>query len=53
MIIYGELDPLPKHKAQLVFKDKREDIDKLNIPNIEYSNQHIDVEIPYGSRDCS
>ena len=26
-------------------------IAKVNIPNIAYPNQHIDIEIPHGSRD--
>ena len=30
---------------------KREHIAKVNIPNIAYPNQHIDTEIPNGSRD--
>ena len=30
---------------------KREHIAKVNIPNTAYLNQHIDTEIPNGSRD--
>ena len=51
MSIYGELNPKPEHRTQFAFKGKREHIVKVNIPNIGYPNQHIDVEIPAGSRD--
>ena len=51
MNIYGELNPEPEHRTQFAFKGKREHIVKVNIPNIGYPNQHIDVEIPAGSRD--
>lgn len=49
--IYGELEPQPEHRTQFAFKGKREHIVKVNIPNIGYPNQHIDVEIPSGSCD--
>ena len=49
MSIYGELNPEPEHRAQFVFKGKREHIAKVNIPNTGYPNQHIDVEILAGS----
>ena len=48
--VYGELDPRLKHRTQFVFKDKREHIAKVNMPNIVYPNQHIDIEILHGSR---
>ena len=51
MSIYGELNPEPEHRTQFAFKGKREHIVKVNILNIGYPNQHIDVEIPAGSRD--
>ena len=51
MSVYGELDPMVEHRTQLVFKGKREHIAKVNMPNIAYPNQHIDIEIPHGSRD--
>ena len=51
MSIYGELNPETEHRTQFEFKGKREHIVKVNIPNIGYPNQHIDVEIPAGSRD--
>ena len=49
MSVYGELKP--EHRTQFAFKGKREHMVKVNIPNIGYPNQHIDVEIPAGSRD--
>ena len=51
MSIYGELNPETEHRNQFAFKGKREHIVKVDIPNIGYPNQHIDVEIPAGSRD--
>ena len=51
MSICGELNPEPEHRTQFSFKGKREHIVKVNIPNIGYPNQHIDVEIPAGSQD--
>ena len=46
MRIYGELDPMVEHRTQFAFKGKREHITKVKMPNIAYSNQHIDTEIP-------
>ena len=40
-----------EHRTQFAFKGKREHIDKVNIPNIAYPSQHIDIDIPHGSRD--
>ena len=51
MSVYGELDPMVEHRTQFVFKGKREHIAKVNMPNIAYPNQHIDIEIPDGSRN--
>ena len=51
MSVYGKLDPLIEHRTQSAFKDKREHIAKLNIPNIAYLSQHIDIQIPHGPRD--
>ena len=51
MTAYGDLDPMVEHRIQFAFKGKREHIAKVNIPNIAYPNQHIDIEIPHGSRD--
>ena len=51
MNIYRELDPIAESRTQFAFKSKREHIAKVNIPNLTYTNQHIDIEIPIGSRD--
>ena len=51
MIVYGEMDPMVEHRAQFAFKGKREHIAKVNMPNIVHPNQHIDNEMPHGSRD--
>ena len=51
MSIYGKLDPMVEHRRQFVFKGKRKHIIKVNMPNIACPYQHIDIEIPYGSRD--
>ena len=40
-----------EHRMQFAFKGKREHIAKVNMPNIAHPNQHIDIEIPHGSRD--
>ena len=44
MNIYEELDPI-------AFKGKRKHIVKVNMPDIAYPSQHIDIEISRGSRD--
>ena len=51
MSVYGELEPMVEHGTPFVFKSKREHVAKANMPNIAYPNQHIDIEIRYGSRD--
>ena len=51
MSVYGELDPMVEHRTQFSFKGKREHVSKVSIPNIAYPSQHIDIEIPNGSRD--
>ena len=51
MSVYGELDPMVEHRTQFAFKGKREHIAKVSMPNITYSNQHTDNDIPHGSRD--
>ena len=51
MGVYGELDPMVEHRTQFAFKDKRKNIAKVNIPNIAYPCQHIDIDILLGSRD--
>ena len=40
-----------EHRMQFAFTGKREHIAKVNMPNIAHPNQHIDIEIPHGSRD--
>ena len=37
--------------AQFAFTSKREHIAKANMPNMAYPGQHIDNEMPVGSRD--
>ena len=51
MSVCRELDPMVEHVTQFALKGKRKHIAKVNMPNIAYPNQHIDTEIPYGSRD--
>ena len=51
MSVYGELDPMVQHRTQFAFKGKTEYIAKVNMPNIAYPNQRIDIKIPHGSRD--
>ena len=51
MSVYGELDPMVKHRTQFVFKGQRELTAKVKMSNIAYTSQHIDMEIPHGSRD--
>ena len=51
MSVYGELDPMVEHWTQFSFKGKRGNIAKVNMSNIAYPNQQIDIEIPHGSRD--
>ena len=51
MSVFGELDPTVEHRTQFAFKGKKEHIAKVNMPNIAYPNQHIDIEIPHGSKD--
>ena len=40
-----------EHRTQFAFKGKRKHISKVNMPNIAYPSQHIDIEISLGSRD--
>ena len=40
-----------EHRTQFAFKGKREHITMVSMLNIAYPNQHIDIEIPHGSRD--
>ena len=40
-----------EHRTQIAFKGKREHIAKVNMPNMAYPSQYIDIKIPHGSRD--
>ena len=51
MSVYGELDPMVEHRTQFAFKGKTEHIAKVNMPNIAYPSDHIEIEIPHDSRD--
>ena len=51
MSVYGELDPMTENRISNAFDGKREHLVKINISNMAYPGQHIDNEIPHGSRD--
>ena len=51
MTIYKELDPTPENRIKFAFKGKHKKVLKVNIPKIGYPGQHIDVQIPSGSKD--
>ena len=51
MSVYRGLDTMVEYRTKFAFKGKREHIAKINMPNIAYPNQHIDIEILHGSRD--
>ena len=40
-----------KHRTQFAFKSTREHIAKVNMSNLAYPGQHIDIELLHGSRD--
>ena len=42
---------MPEHRTQFAFKDKRERIAKVNITDMAYPSEYINIEIPHGSRD--
>ena len=46
MSVYRELDSMIEHRTQIAIH-----IARVNIPNTAYPNQHIDIEIPHGSRN--
>ena len=50
MSVFKELNPIQEHKTQFAFS-KREHRARVNIPNMAYWNQHIDIKIPHGSRN--
>lgn len=41
---------MPKHRTQLVFRDKQEHLAMVKTPNISRPNQYFDTEIPHISR---
>ena len=49
--IYKELDPTPENRINFAFNGKHKKVLKVNIPKIGYPGQHIDVQIPSGSKD--
>lgn len=49
MSIYGESDLIPEKITQFVFKGSS--IAKVDIPDMIFPNEHIDIEIRYGSRE--
>ena len=51
MSTYGELDPIAEKRTRFTFKGKKERIVKVNMPNMAFSGQHINIEIPHDSRD--
>ena len=51
MSIYGELNPIAEHRIPEAFDSMREHMVKFNTPNMAHPSQHIDIEIPKGSRD--
>ena len=46
-----KLNRMVENRTQFAFKDKREHIAKVNMPNVAYPNQNIDIKIPRGSKD--
>lgn len=44
-------DPMPEHGTEFALKYKREHINKVDIPNLPYPNQHNGNEIPNGLKD--
>ena len=51
MSICEELKSIPDQREQFAFKGKGEHISEVNIPNITYPNQYINIAIPAVSRD--
>ena len=51
MSAFGKLDPVVEHRIQFAVKGKREHIAKVNMPNIAYPSQQIEMEIPHSPRD--
>ena len=51
MSVYRKLDPMVDYRIQFAFKGGRKHIQTANTKDIAYPNQHIDIEIPHGSKD--
>ena len=52
MCIYGKLsNPMTEHRIQLAFNGNREHMSTVNVPNIAYPNQQIDIEVPQSSKN--
>ena len=51
MGIYRELNPMTENRISNAFDGKGEHTVKPNMPNMAYSSQHIDIEIPKIWRD--
>ena len=49
--ICRELNPMAENRVSNAFHGKREHVVKPSTTNMEYSSQHIDIEIPYGLGD--
>ena len=49
MSIYRELDPLAEHRTQRALRDNTEYKTQVNIPNLAYPNQHVDIKRLSGS----
>lgn len=47
MSIYRELNLIPEYRTQFPSYGKREFLVKVQIPNIAYLNQHIEIELPH------
>lgn len=50
MSIYGELYSTQEHRTKLAFEGKKKHIAEVNIPNLGYPIQYINIEMPHDSR---
>ena len=51
MSIYRELNPIAEHSIPEDLDGTREHMVKSSAPNMAHPSQHINIEIPKGSRD--
>ena len=51
MCIYRDLNLIAEHMIPETFDGMKEHMVKSNTPNMAYPSQHINIEIPKGSRD--